>query len=168
MSSSANPVGMREKYFPIFSHRLDLGIQPLCAWIAWILASWRAMSLFEDRTAQNSKLRITVYLEKTVTPSLLVSFLNSLPRTSEVFPSKLHFNSNRQVQSGCVRPADMPFWVPPPHSQAEAPHSCFLWPQQPVNITSCRVYHSCNSDAQKKISGIAKNNLLSPKFWLRD
>lgn len=55
MSSSANPVGMREKYFPIFSHRLDLGIQPLCAWIAWILASWRAISLFRNKTAQKLK-----------------------------------------------------------------------------------------------------------------
>lgn len=44
-SSSANSVGMREKYFPIFSHKLDLGIHPLCAWIVWILASCLAMSL---------------------------------------------------------------------------------------------------------------------------
>lgn len=44
-SSSANSVGMREKYFPIFSHKFDLGIHPLCAWIVWILASCLAMSL---------------------------------------------------------------------------------------------------------------------------
>lgn len=58
MSSSANPVGMREKYFPIFSQRLDLGIQPLCAWIAWILASWRAISLFKTKPHKKKNLSI--------------------------------------------------------------------------------------------------------------
>lgn len=50
-------MGMREKYFPIFSQRLDLGIQPLCAWIAWILASWRAISLFKNKTAQKENIQ---------------------------------------------------------------------------------------------------------------
>jgi len=46
---SVNYVATREKYFCILSHRLGLGMQPLCAWMAWIRAISLAINLKEER-----------------------------------------------------------------------------------------------------------------------
>lgn len=42
---SVNSVATREKYLRILIHRLGLGMQPLCAWMAWMRAISVAMSL---------------------------------------------------------------------------------------------------------------------------
>lgn len=45
---SVNSVATREKYFLILIQRLGLGMQPLCAWMAWIRAISLAISLRGD------------------------------------------------------------------------------------------------------------------------
>lgn len=45
-------VGTSEKYLPILSQRSDCGTQPLWAWMAWYLASCRAISLRRVQTHQ--------------------------------------------------------------------------------------------------------------------
>lgn len=45
---SVNSVATREKYFCILIQRLGLGMQPLCAWMAWIRAISLAISLRLD------------------------------------------------------------------------------------------------------------------------
>lgn len=42
---SVNSVATSEKYFRILIQRLGLGMQPLCAWMAWIRAISLAISL---------------------------------------------------------------------------------------------------------------------------
>lgn len=46
---SVNSVATSEKYFRILIQRLGLGMQPLCAWMAWIRAISLAISLRGDR-----------------------------------------------------------------------------------------------------------------------
>lgn len=46
---SVNSVATSEKYFRILIQRLGLGMQPLCAWMAWIRAISLAISLSGDR-----------------------------------------------------------------------------------------------------------------------
>lgn len=46
---SVNSVATSEKYFRILIQRLGLGMQPLCAWMAWIRAISLAISLSADR-----------------------------------------------------------------------------------------------------------------------
>lgn len=49
---SVNSVATREKYFRILIQRLGLGMQPLCAWMAWIRAISLAISLRGDADTQ--------------------------------------------------------------------------------------------------------------------
>lgn len=55
---SVNSVATREKYFLILIQRLGLGMQPLCAWIAWIRAISLAISLRGDIEEHIKKFRV--------------------------------------------------------------------------------------------------------------
>ncbi len=83
---SVNSVATREKYFRILIQRLGLGMQPLCAWMAWTRAISLAIILRGHTHTQND------FNMKSITDSTVLArkpTVNEGRRLLEVVKTKL-------------------------------------------------------------------------------